>query len=200
MARPRSIDDEDLLESVRATFLALGPSASTTELATRAGVSEGTLFKRFGNKRAMFHRAMAPPQLEGPWFDEMLELAGQGDLAENLERIGIGIAEHFRELFPRLFCMFGGAPGPGELEALFGSESPSIRVRWQLTRYFERECAAGRVKPFPARHLAELFYGPIHFRVAMEIVHPEEAAREPLDGTAVVREVIATFHALVATS
>ena len=75
MARPRTIEDEDLLESIRATFLELGPSAPTNELAARASVSEGTLFKRFGNKRAMFVRAMEPPALEGPWYDDMQGLA-----------------------------------------------------------------------------------------------------------------------------
>ncbi|MEQ9319957.1 MAG: TetR/AcrR family transcriptional regulator [Polyangiaceae bacterium] len=198
MARPRTIEDEDLLESIRATFLELGPSAPTNELAARASVSEGTLFKRFGNKRAMFVRAMEPPALEGPWYDDMQGLAGEGDLRTNLEIIGLGLACHLRELFPRVFCLFNGIPGPGELESLFGPQgSPASQIRHELTRFFELEAAAGRVRPFPARHLAELFFGPIHFRISMEVVYSEEAAREPVDAETSIRELILTFHSLV---
>ena len=38
MARPQQFDNEALLESMRETFLDLGPGASTQELAKRAGV------------------------------------------------------------------------------------------------------------------------------------------------------------------
>jgi AcrR family transcriptional regulator len=60
MARTRTIPDEALLAAARMVFLRAGVSGSTKEIAERAGVSEATLFKRFGTKAELFFRAMVP--------------------------------------------------------------------------------------------------------------------------------------------
>ncbi len=198
MARPRVIDDEDLLESLRSTFLELGPSVPTTELASRAKVSEGTLFKRFGNKKAMFDRAMEPPALAGPWYDGMLERAGTGDLAENMAVIADGIARYLSDFIPRIFCSYGGRPSVDDIRRNLGDISPNFPIRSRLARYFELECSAGRVRPLPARHLAELLYGALHQLVVTTVLFPAEANLEPGGLDARVAELVTTFRAMVA--
>lgn len=198
MARPRVIDDEDLLESLRNTFLELGPTVPTTELAARAKVSEGTLFKRFGSKKSMFDKAMAPPELEGAWYDEMVERAGTGDLRENLAVIATGIEGYLSDFIPRVFCAYGGRPSVDDIRQNFGEISPNFPIRIRLTRYFELECAAGRVRPLPARHLAELLFGALNQMVVTTVLFPAEAQQEPTGLDAQVAELVATFYAMVA--
>jgi len=198
MARPRTIDDEELLESLRKTFLELGASVPTTELAARANVSEGTLFKRFGSKKSMFCRAMEPPELSGAWFDGMAEMAGTGDLAENLSVIAHGIANYVGEFIPRIFCSYGGRPDANDIRETFGGISPTYPIRQRLARYFELETAAGRTRPLPARHLAELLFGAINQLVVTTVLFPHEAEREGASRERDVDELVATFHAMVA--
>jgi AcrR family transcriptional regulator len=88
MARPQQFDNEALLESMRDTFLDLGPGASTQELAKRAGVSEGTLYKRFVSKRRMFTEALRLPEVEDfDWFTGMEARIGVLPIAEHLVSI-----------------------------------------------------------------------------------------------------------------
>jgi AcrR family transcriptional regulator len=58
MPRPVSIQDEVILRAARETFLAKGLDATTSEIAVKAGVSHGIIFKRFKTKQALFQRAM----------------------------------------------------------------------------------------------------------------------------------------------
>jgi AcrR family transcriptional regulator len=66
MARPRTITDAEILEIARKLFRAHGHAASTRMIAESAGISEGVLYQRFGNKDDLFFAAMAPaaPDLE----------------------------------------------------------------------------------------------------------------------------------------
>ena len=54
MARTRTISDEQILDAAQAVFLEQGPQATTSAIADRAGISEGTIFKRFPTKQALF--------------------------------------------------------------------------------------------------------------------------------------------------
>mgnify|MGYP001134528590 CR=1 FL=1 len=58
MARPTSIDDDQILTAARAVFLEHGIRGTTLEVAQRAGVSEGSIFKRWKTKEELFHAAM----------------------------------------------------------------------------------------------------------------------------------------------
>ena len=197
MARPRLIDDEELLVSLRESFLKLGPAASTQELAARAGVSEGTLFKRFESKHRMFALAMRLPPLEGPWIDEMLDRAGTGSLGDHLRDVASGLVSHLEELFPRLMCALGRPLAPEDLRLIMGDdEAPPILMLRRITRMFEIEIAAGRVRPLPARHLAELFLGAVQHHVHRVAIFGERAAVEP-DLQTFARELAATVESLV---
>ena len=58
MPRPVSIHNDAILEAASQVFLAHGYQASTAEIARRAGVSEGSIFKRFKTKTDLFLAAM----------------------------------------------------------------------------------------------------------------------------------------------
>ena len=58
MARPTVIRNEAILQAARDVFLERGILATSAEVAQRAGVSEGSLFKRFKTKADLFRAAM----------------------------------------------------------------------------------------------------------------------------------------------
>ncbi|MBU6161784.1 MAG: TetR family transcriptional regulator, partial [Myxococcales bacterium] len=58
MARKAVIRDDEILLAAREVFLESGPTATTAEVARRAGVSEGTLFKRYVTKKELIIAAM----------------------------------------------------------------------------------------------------------------------------------------------
>ena len=60
MARTKTISNQAILDCARDVFLEFGSSASTKEIARRAGVSEGVLFQRFPTKSSLFLAAMIP--------------------------------------------------------------------------------------------------------------------------------------------
>ncbi|MEZ6127616.1 MAG: TetR/AcrR family transcriptional regulator [Planctomycetaceae bacterium] len=60
MARPRTISDDQILQTARDCFLEHGPSVATDVIAERLGVSSQALFKRFHSKHELMLAAIAP--------------------------------------------------------------------------------------------------------------------------------------------
>src|SRR4051812_5711234 len=122
MARPPTIQSEDLLEATRAVVLEKGLLATTADIAERAGVSEGTLFKRFGSKDALFREALRP-SLEMPDVIATLpSLVGKGDLIDTLTTVARQLITDFSIVMPLMILghqndvpRTGGADEPGPM-------------------------------------------------------------------------------------
>lgn len=194
VARPQQFDSEALLESLRETFLDLGPGASTQELAKRAGVSEGTLYKRFGSKRRMFTEALRLPELEEcAWFTSIPARVGVGSIEEHLCQIGEGMHRYVSELMP--CAQMIGANGklrPQDFARLLGGdeEAPPFANIDAMTHYFEREMALGRVRETDAGGLARLFIGAMVHDVHLRLHFPDHV---PGDSSTVARRVARTI-------
>ncbi len=144
MARPVLYDQATLLKSLRETFLELGPSASTRLLAERAGVSEGTLFKRFGTKRELFLLAMKVPRLrDEAWFQQMASLVGRGTLVDQVEFIAAGYMDYLGRLLP-LVRMILASGQKRQYRKLLG-EPPTMQMGRVLASHFEQERSLGRM-------------------------------------------------------
>ena len=140
MPRPRSIDDETLLEAARDVFVEKGPGASTREVARRAGVSEGVLFQRYKTKADLFFAALAPPVADPGSI--LSDDAAAGDPAL-LEDAALRILAYFREAMPLLLPLVSHP----EFDAkhFFGSEAPASLQGWidALVQYLDRRRGAG---------------------------------------------------------
>jgi AcrR family transcriptional regulator len=87
MVRPITIDDATIIEAARAVFLERGMRATTADIAKRARVSTGSIFRRYGTKEELFRRVM----LEQRDLDRMLSVAervGEGDVQDALAEMG----------------------------------------------------------------------------------------------------------------
>ncbi len=168
MSRPAHITDEQILTAARAVFLEKGIQATTAEVARRASVAEGSIFKRFKTKHELFAAAM---QLEEPdWLRTLQQRVGKGDVKQNLVEVGLQIVEFFRALMP-LMMMAWSNPGPsGVPESLSSPNPPPIRALKRLASYFEAEMRAQRVRRHDPEIAARAYLGGLQNYVFLELL------------------------------
>lgn len=195
MPRSQSFTEEQLLAAAREVFLERGVLATTAEVATRAGVAEGTLFYRFKTKAALFQAALRPDLEEPHWLARLEPLEDAEDLGAALRALGLEVLTHFRKAVPLLMMQWsnpppaGAPPGPGE-------HVPARAVR-RLAAFFEAHMRAGRLRPGPPDVTARVFLGGfLHyaFHEAMDLAAPKRPA-EPY-----VRDVVALLLSGLAPS
>ena len=125
-------------------FLELGPSASTTEIARRVGLSQAALFKRFGTKTDLLRRALMPPR-EPPFLAAVLAGPTDAPIAPQLKVVGKGILAFFHTLIP---CMTILRAAGVDHERILKSYDvpPPVRAHGALKGWLERAQALGRLR------------------------------------------------------
>jgi len=185
MGRTPFITNEQILEAARELFLVEGFGASTVEIARRAGISEGSIFKRFPTKEQLFFAAMGVPERPA-WVKEIEALPGKGNLKENLITLSLQILEFFREQVPRLMMMHArGNPSP-EMAGL--RELPPIRDSRVLTAFLERELELGRLRPCEPKTAASILLGSLMNYILLEDLNRH--ASQSLDAPVFVQELV----------
>jgi AcrR family transcriptional regulator len=98
MARTKTISDDEILAVARDLFRTHGHAVTTRQVADSAGISEGVLYQRFGNKDELFFAAMAP---SAPDLDEILGPEEPREAAEEyVQRVVARMAGYFGEVLP----------------------------------------------------------------------------------------------------
>jgi AcrR family transcriptional regulator len=168
VARPIQITDEQILSAAREVFLERGFQATSAEVARRAGVAEGSIFKRFKTKHELFAAAM---KMEEPdWMRGLPQRSGKGDLKQQLMELGLEIVSFFRQLMP-IMMMSWSNPGPNGLpDVLSAPNPPPLRAIKKLAGFFEGEIRAHRVRKHDAEIVARAFLGGLQNYVFMELV------------------------------
>jgi AcrR family transcriptional regulator len=171
LSRPVVIKDETIVEAARHIFLERGIRATTAEVAERAGVSEGSVFKRFKSKTELFRAAMGDQIGEPAFLRNLPGRVGQGDVREHLFGLGMEMIAFFRELIP-LMMMSWSNPAPNGLPShIAGPNPPPIRSLKLLAGYFEAEMRAGRVRRQDPEVVARVFLGSVHTFAFFELLH-----------------------------
>ena len=170
MPRPVTISTEHIVECARAQFLEHGSGVPTSVIASAAGISEGTIFKRFPTKMALFAAAMGLP--EPLFLDSLPARVGQGDIRDQLILLGSEIYEFYLDLMPRvMMIMSRGAL----LEQVFADDScapPPILVIQEVKRYLEAEEETGRLCCKHSELAARVFVGTIVHSVLLNLRIP----------------------------
>ncbi len=197
MARPVSIKSETIIEAARQVFLERGIRATTAEVAERAGISEGTIFKRYKSKIDLFRAAMGQDLAEPNWTERLAARVGQGTVEGNLFDIGMGIIAFFREMMP-LMMMAWSNPAPNGLPGpLAAPNPPPIRALKLLTGFFEAEMRGGRLRKHDAEIVARTFLGGLNNFVFLEVLY--RANNElPLPAETYVRGLVQLLWAGIA--
>jgi AcrR family transcriptional regulator len=138
--RPRTISDDEILKVVRSCVLQDGPNVSTQTIADQAGVSQATLFKRFGNKVHLISRALLLG-MEAPRFIKTLE--ADVDLDEpkaQLLRMATGMHAFFEKMVP---CFSALRAAGIDLPETMSKEAPPVRARLAIEEWIRTLQVAG---------------------------------------------------------
>lgn len=187
MSRPVTISNEQILEAARSVFLREGFSASSAAIARAAGVSEGSLFKRFGTKDDLFQTALRIPFLD--LASELEPRVGIGDVRRNLEAAALRLIDFFGELMPTVMTLWRKhAP---DMKSLWqGQSDPQPRrIVRELARYMDAEMQRGRIRPADPRVLARILVGSTHHYVFLEQV----GLQEPMAREAYAADLVETL-------
>jgi AcrR family transcriptional regulator len=161
MARHTTITDDQILDAARAVFVEEGFRARTSKVAQLAGVSEGTIFKRFETKERLFMEALRIPH-PAPWYRVIDELVGTGDMRENLVTLGVEMLTFFQQTLPQMLAAAGiklppagPPPGPPPKEGM----NLAMQDLDKICGYLEQEQALGRIRETDTKVLATLLFG-----------------------------------------
>lgn len=195
MARPVTIRESDLLEAARFVFLEKGTQATTAQVAQRAGVSEGTLFKRFGTKADLFRAAMSLGERpEPPSFARIDELVGRADVEANLVMLGCDVIAFFERLMPLWTLQWSNPRLAGRLpEHLEAPNPPPLEAQRKLARYLDREVELGRVAIANTAAFARAFLGSMNAYVFFEML-ARQGSQAPEAPVAFVAEEYVRAH------
>jgi AcrR family transcriptional regulator len=165
------ISRERLLEIAREVFLEHGIRATTAEVATRAGVAEGTIFLRFKSKVDLFRAAMQFDPDQAMAFVEALPArAGSSDLRATLCDFAEGFLRLGRVAVPVMMMTWSNPDQTGCVDRSSERGQRHRRVLGALQRFFELELASGRLREVDAELLARMLMGSLHHFVMAEVV------------------------------
>lgn len=161
--RPPVISTERLLEVAREVFLELGIRATTLEVASRAGIAEGTIFTRFKSKADLFRAAMQFDPDEALAFVERLpSLAGQPDLRRTLADFAEEFLRIGRVAVPVMMMSWSNPESQPCGEHIGERSARHKRVVGAITSFFEAEMSIGRVRVQSPEVLARMLLGSLH--------------------------------------
>lgn len=178
MSRPICIDDGVILKAAREVFLRDGFKAPSVQIAKKAGVSEGSLFKRFRTKTELFVCAMRLYEEDKQWMKELKDGIGKVSIRQALKKAAEGILNHTREIMPRMMALrASGIPKP-DMAKIFGKEPPVLHAQ-ALTEYFQEEAKLGRLKIHRPEIRAHAFLGAlVHFVFQKQIFNNEPCSQQ----------------------
>ena len=130
--RPRTISDEQILKTVRSCVLSEGPAVSTQTIANEVGVSQATLFKRFGNKVHLITRALLLG-MEAPLFIKTLEAEVDRE-APKIQLLELATSMHafFEKMVPCWSALKAAGIEPPEASS---KDAPPIRARLAIEKW-----------------------------------------------------------------
>ncbi len=175
MGRAITIDTETILKAAREVFIEDGLLGTTAEIARRAGVSEGTLFRRFHTKEALFFESMNLPT--HPEFLERLhERVGRTTVEEELTSFVHEMLEFFERVIPKIMLMVASGAGARIIPS---ADSPPVAAIRALSNYLAAEHALGRLRPHDPEIAARMLIGTAWHYVFGEIVGINEFSPMP---------------------
>lgn len=178
--RPRLQTDEQILAVARACILEHGPAVSTAHIAAELGLSQATLFKRFGTKEELLVRALLPTG-----DDELVRLLDTGPseqpLPEQLEVVGAALLSLFDTVLPCVMMLRASNEGAAQAALRDPTRGP-IRLNRSLEAWFQRAIDRGLARATRPGVAAAAFVGAVRNRVFT--THLMGTPRDPADDQA----------------
>ena len=144
--RPKKISDQDILDVVRTCLIEQGGTVSTQYIADQLGVSQATLFKRFGSKSNLLKTAiLLPPKAKKA--REMMERLKAGPTDEpvrfQMERLCLQMLRFYDDVLP---CFANLHASGFRFDTSLPEDAPPILARKNLTRWVHTLQKQGRIR------------------------------------------------------
>ena len=161
--RPPVISTERLLEVARQVFLELGIRATTSEVAARAGIAEGTIFHRFKSKEELFRAAMNfDPDAVLSQAEAILSSGATSDQRQTLLRFAENFIEFGRVAMPVMMMSWSNPENHLCAERTSERATRYQRVLGALNAFFTRQMDAGRLRPAEPEVMSRMLIGSLH--------------------------------------
>lgn len=176
MPRPVSIQDDVILRAAREIFLEKGWDATTSEIAAKAGVSHGIIFKRFKTKQALFQSAMQEQSDWGQTIPGLLNSSlGRKDVETTLVELGGLFVEKFLMLIPTLMMAWSNkqeTENPAESAAAANKEraTKALQAVKTIAAYLEAEYQLGRIRETDFEVVAQAFVGALWHHAFLQVM------------------------------
>jgi AcrR family transcriptional regulator len=163
MARPRTIDNETILDAARQVFLVRGFSATTAEIARKAGIAEGSIFRRYPTKNHLFLAAMGVDENGAKLFAAMIQIDGEPKAA--LTRFAENAISFFKIMIPRFQMIMCSQKTRHEIVP--DGNAPPVQLLKGLSQFIEEAEFARFTEPGHSAVLARIVVGScFHFAFA----------------------------------
>lgn len=170
MSRPVTISDDTILEAARALFTEKGPRATTAEIAARAGVSGGILFKRFGSKAGLHKAAMTSGIAPQEWIEREVRAQGPLRTQKDFERFIRWQADILRHVVPVVVMGWSSRSKEEMPSDLTGSKpAPLVAIR-TLAAMLNGEMDAGHLARRDPEAISRVLIGSIWYYVFLGLV------------------------------
>lgn len=157
-----------MLDATRSVIRERGASTTTAEIAERAGVSEGTLFHRFGTKQKLYRAALE--SLPVPWAATLESRVGRGAVFDELEALALDVLRFMDELMPLL--SLSASMTEEQRARSKGIEGKRFGER-AVAAYFGAEIRLGRLLPHDPEVIALTFLGALHSYAFNRYMQPD---------------------------
>lgn len=161
MARPVTITDEQILEAAQSVLLEQGLDATTQSIAQHAGISEGTIFKRFKTKENLFVCAILHNARHEGWLRTLEERGEEEPVLEHLERVGVACINFMTSMIPKMHMIMSRHSDLKE-RVMCSPNAPPLRAIKHLIAYFDEAQRLDLLLPHSSEHLARLFLATMH--------------------------------------
>ena len=160
--RPKKTTDLELLTAVYHCLVRHGITASTQLIANEVGVSQATLFKRFGTKENLIQKTLITPIVGHQIFTRLKQLPTKVSPVIQIEEISKALFLFFEETVPCVMLLrSGGFNLPSMMQ---GKNTPPIMMRTLLTTWVEKLQSIHEIRLIPAESIALALLGAIQHR------------------------------------
>ena len=189
MGRRASVSTDEILAAARELFVERGIDASTAEIARRAHVSEGSIFRRFPTKQALFFAAMGADETP-TWIEQLDRLSGADPEGELIE-LALRMIDSVRSMLPRIMLLWSCRDHQAVANALGCKQSMPHQVVSALTDFFDRWMRQGKLSATDPEIVARVFVGSIFNYCFLETMGIE--IRGPLSATSYATALVETL-------
>ena len=176
MSRPVSIQDDVILRAAKEIFLRKGWDATTSEIAAKAGVSHGIIFKRFKTKQALFQSAMQDQSDWGQAVPALLKSSlGRKDVEPALVELGTLYVEKFLVMIPALMMAWSNkqeTQNAAESAAAANKEraTKALQAVKTIAAHLEAEYRLGRIRETDFEVVAQAFVGSLWHHSFLQVM------------------------------